>query len=165
MPLTDEQRERKREMDHAYYQSHKETYYARAKAWKDSHRGQLRATARARYAADLDKYRAKAARWNKIVREDPERNRLHIQQNVDAQRLRDTGISSVEYSRMFVDQGGVCSICGDPPGRRQLSADHDHVTGRPRKLLCDSCNIGLGRFREDPALLLSAHLYLITAER
>jgi hypothetical protein len=47
------------------------------------------------------------------------------------------------YEHYVQLNGGVeaCGICGKPPrpGRR-LDRDHDHKTGRPRGLLCWSCN-------------------------
>ena len=38
--------------------------------------------------------------------------------------------------------------------------DHDHVTGKGREWICDSCNTGLGRFKDDVKLLQEAIDYL-----
>ena len=38
--------------------------------------------------------------------------------------------------------------------------DHCHETGATRGILCPSCNQGLGKFREDAALLEAAARYL-----
>lgn len=38
--------------------------------------------------------------------------------------------------------------------------DHDHVTGEFRAYLCDSCNVGLGKFNDDPDMLKRAIAYL-----
>jgi hypothetical protein len=38
--------------------------------------------------------------------------------------------------------------------------DHNHGTGEFRGFLCDSCNTGLGKFRDDPDLLARAIEYL-----
>jgi hypothetical protein len=50
-----------------------------------------------------------------------------------------------------------CGICG-APGPEHL--DHDHATGKIRKLLCQRCNQGLGLFRDEPYLLQVAALYV-----
>jgi hypothetical protein len=61
---------------------------------------------------------------------------------------------------MLAENDNRCAICGAPPGEKRLAIDHSHATGRVRSLLCISCNNGLGRFKDDPALLRSAADYL-----
>lgn len=83
-------------------------------------------------------------------------------------RKRLYGITSEEYDAMFAEQKGACPICEatDMPtdkrtGRKKpLEVDHDHKTGRVRKLLCPTCNNGLGCFKDDLALLHNAIAYL-----
>jgi hypothetical protein len=41
-----------------------------------------------------------------------------------------------------------------------LVRDHDHITGKAREWICDSCNTGLGRFKDDIVLLQRAIEYL-----
>lgn len=41
-----------------------------------------------------------------------------------------------------------------------LVKDHNHVTGKGREWICDSCNTGLGRFKDDIKLLQSVIDYL-----
>jgi hypothetical protein len=55
----------------------------------------------------------------------------------------------------------TCDLCGQPfkPGRDK-TLDHNHETGEPRGVLCTSCNQGLGRFHDSPALLEKAAAYL-----
>jgi hypothetical protein len=73
------------------------------------------------------------------------------------------GITIADYDARLRAQGGGCAICGktkaDGSGKR-LAVDHDHATGAFRGLLCSSCNIGLGRFKDDPARLSAAISYL-----
>jgi len=57
-------------------------------------------------------------------------------------------------------QSGRCAICGDPPGKRGLHLDHDHLTGIVRGLLCHRCNFGIGLFRDSEELLMRAITYL-----
>lgn len=67
------------------------------------------------------------------------------------------GLTPAEYEQMFAAQGGACAICGThPAAKRRLCVDHSHKTGKPRALLCDPCNAGLGAFRDSPELLRKA---------
>lgn len=86
-------------------------------------------------------------------------------------RQRVFGLTTEQYERMVEAQAGLCAICMLPEtartnggeGVRQLSVDHDHRTGRVRKLLCNRCNTAIGSLGDDPQLALGAHLYLLTA--
>ena len=73
------------------------------------------------------------------------------------------GITQIDYDRMLLDQDGCCAICGSPsPGRgnKYFSVDHDHVTNKVRQLLCDPCNNGLGRFKDNLEVMRKAIAYL-----
>lgn len=75
--------------------------------------------------------------------------------------LKRYGLTHEAYESMLLAQGGVCAICGGmSPGGRRLAVDHDHVTGVVRALLCGTCNTGLGSYKDDPALLRAAAVYL-----
>lgn len=77
--------------------------------------------------------------------------------------LRQYGITPAEYNRMFLAQDGLCAICSRPEeGSKNLSVDHDHVTGVVRGLLCAKCNQGIGLLREDPAIMRGAIQYITT---
>lgn len=70
------------------------------------------------------------------------------------------------YEAKLAEQDGKCHLCGavpDPNGIRaasKLHADHDHITNLPRDLLCGRCNVGIGMFRDDPALMRAAAEYI-----
>jgi hypothetical protein len=73
------------------------------------------------------------------------------------------GISDADYNQIWAAQGSKCAICGKVEplrGRSFHPVDHDHSTGRVRGILCQACNVGLGSFRDDPALLFLAIEYL-----
>ena len=72
------------------------------------------------------------------------------------------GITAEEYEQLFDAQGRVCAICGDPysKGNGRLHVDHDHVTGKIRGILCQACNVTLGKMRDSPTLLRLAADYL-----
>lgn len=72
------------------------------------------------------------------------------------------GISQAEWNALLEKQNYGCAICGrtTETGRRNLSVDHDHVTGRVRGILCQNCNAGIGHFRDDVDLVRTAVQYL-----
>lgn len=71
------------------------------------------------------------------------------------------GMSLEEYDEKLKAQDGVCAICGGlcKSGKR-LAVDHNHTTGKIRDLLCGNCNGGLGKFLDNPELLIKAADYL-----
>lgn len=74
------------------------------------------------------------------------------------------GIHPQRFEELLEEQGGVCAICrGECAMNPRLSVDHDHDSGLIRGLLCNRCNIGLGRFREQPELLRRAAEYIEAA--
>lgn len=71
------------------------------------------------------------------------------------------GITAEEYQQKLDAQDGLCAICNGPQvSDKALAVDHNHETGAVRDLLCNSCNGGLGLFKDSPALLDRAAEYL-----
>lgn len=73
-------------------------------------------------------------------------------------RLKKYGMTPQQHQAILEEQKGLCRICKETLGRVHI--DHDHKTGAVRGLLCHKCNVGLGHFRDDPALLREAAIYL-----
>lgn len=69
------------------------------------------------------------------------------------------GLTVSDFENMMANQNGRCAIC-KKQDKRRLCLDHCHKTGRPRMLLCNSCNVGLGAFKDTPELLIAATNYL-----
>jgi len=69
------------------------------------------------------------------------------------------GLSLEKYENLLEIQAGVCAICAQKDNRR-LSVDHCHETGAIRGLLCNGCNLGLGKFKDSVESLRSAIAYL-----
>lgn len=84
---------------------------------------------------------------------DPDRARDYRYQSV-------YGITLEQYDAILETQGGVCYICGAPPGKMRLHVDHDHVKMVVRGLLCWSCNGHLIGRRRDPTVFERAAEYL-----
>lgn len=60
-----------------------------------------------------------------------------------------------------------CPVCQKrtiPGLTSKVVLDHDHSNGKPRDWICDSCNTGLGRFKDDIELLQNAIDYLKNTE-
>lgn len=72
---------------------------------------------------------------------------------------RTYGRTPEEIDAMFAAQRGLCGICEQRLVRKP-HIDHDHATGLVRSLLCDTCNRGLGQFKDSPALLRVAADYI-----
>jgi hypothetical protein len=85
-----------------------------------------------------------------------------------ANYARKFGLESGGYDRLFNEQGGRCALC-DQPGRKayeragdlpRLFVDHDHLTGRLRGLLCNSCNHAIPTAWDDPVFRARALAYI-----
>ena len=72
------------------------------------------------------------------------------------------GITESQYNEMLASQNNRCAICETPADKqdRLMAVDHCHKTGVIRGLLCNSCNLGIGSFRDNPRLLQGAISYL-----
>jgi len=102
---------------------------------------------------DKEKERAKRKKWY-----NNNRGKAH-----GGHLKRKFNLSYEDYQKMFEAQDGKCAICGtgNPGGRYDhFSVDHDHKTGKVRKLLCTACNHGIGNFKDSPDLLRRAIEYL-----
>lgn len=105
------------------------------------------------------------------AREAQRRHRLaHPEKSAEYTAKWKYGITSEEYDRLFVEQGGLCAVCRQPETARdrlgrvraRLSVDHNHKTGAVRGLLCHHCNAALGHVNDDIELLRALMAYLET---
>ena|SRR3990167_348052 len=71
------------------------------------------------------------------------------------------GINDTEYLHLLEMQSGKCAICRnecDP--KRRLDVDHNHITGHVRGLLCHSCNIAIGKLRDNNDIARRLYVYI-----
>lgn len=66
-------------------------------------------------------------------------------------------IAEKDLDALIANQKGFCYICGKED---RLCIDHNHSTGKVRKLLCNRCNMVLGNVEESEVLLLKMIMYL-----
>lgn len=80
--------------------------------------------------------------------------------------LRAYGTTLEEYNKKLIAQNGLCAICGNTETRcikgkiSRLCQDHDHLSGKPREILCSACNSILGAAKDDIKNLEKAIQYL-----
>ena len=112
-----------------------------------AHRKERNARLRLRYATDPE-YRAGVL----LAGKDRERD-------YRKEALAKYGLTIEQYEEMLKRQGGGCFICGEV-SEKNLCVDHSHATRMVRGLLCLTCNLGLGHFRDDRRLTHAATHYL-----
>ena len=92
------------------------------------------------------------------------KNKLKKEKHWDANRnaflKRHFGIDQKEYENILEKQDFKCAICLKSKSSKNLDIDHCHTTGKVRGLLCRSCNMGLGYYKDNPELLEKAADYL-----
>jgi hypothetical protein len=76
------------------------------------------------------------------------------------------GITLAQFEWLLEKQGHKCCICFKllPSSGHSCHVDHDHKLGTVRGVLCNCCNVGLGRARENPQILKNAIYYLSRSE-
>lgn len=103
------------------------------------------------------------------LRDEKPRSHCKVCMNKDdrARQIKKYGITPDEYAAMLTSQGGVCAICANSETsedyrgkRRELAIDHCHTTDKVRGLLCYTCNIGLGYFKDNIEMMEMGIEYL-----
>jgi hypothetical protein len=72
------------------------------------------------------------------------------------------GLTPEGKVEMLTSQGNRCACCGsDSPNHKQgWVVDHCHTSGRVRGILCQPCNLTLGKVRESVEHLQALIAYL-----
>jgi hypothetical protein len=145
--LSRRERRRKRYAEDPEYRART---LASNRAYNAAHKDALNARRRERRATDPDyRERCRAGRRG-------ERGRRAT--------LKLYGLSLEDYNALLLRQNGACAIC-ERKSDRTLCVDHCHSTRVVRGLLCRTCNLGLGYFRDEAALFRKAIAYLRRAQR
>lgn len=140
---------------------------ARSKKWRLDNLERAREVARNNRKNNPEPYRARAKAWylaNKSAAlAASAARRKNKPKQVKSEKLKASfGITLEQYEAIAAEQNHACAICGTPQAeqRRKMAVDHDHLTGRVRRLLCVNCNLGLGNFKDNPSILTEALKYL-----
>jgi hypothetical protein len=151
------------------YKDHEKALEAHRRSYAKNIEKQ-RERSRVKSAKDVVSGRSKE-RQRKWRAKDPEKTHLTDKQYRDGhlemiskcnrkQALRRAGWTFETYETAYIAQEGLCDICRQPV-EGSMCADHEHVTPpKPRGLLCNSCNLALGQFKDSPIIIEAAAAYL-----
>jgi len=80
----------------------------------------------------------------------------------DRTMFRKYGITLEQFDALREKQNYCCALCNarESENKQGLVVDHCHTSGDVRELLCTTCNVGLGMFKDNPKLLLKAVDYI-----
>ncbi len=76
------------------------------------------------------------------------------------------GIDLELFEFILQEQGNCCRICKRKESEvpfnngQPWQVDHNHSTNKFRGIICTECNLGLGKFKDNAATLISAATYL-----
>jgi uncharacterized protein YpuA (DUF1002 family) len=115
---------------------------------------------RKRYAEKADQIKQYQKKYKA---ENPDRKKQT--QNKTHLKMR-YGLTPHDKQKMLDEQNNCCAICGvEFVDAKATHVDHNHDTNKVRGILCRSCNIGLGHFKDSTEFLLEAIEYLKKYER
>jgi hypothetical protein len=113
---------------------------------------------------NLKKYNDIKRRYRKNNKEKikiyMEKTRIQRRKKVIYQKYK---LTWEKYLEILNNQNNLCPICGkslELTGR-DTCVDHCHATNNIRGVLCNNCNAGLGKFKDNPHFLNNAITYLI----
>jgi hypothetical protein len=130
----------------------REKKLSRLKQWREDNPEKREAQKKRHYLKNKDRIDQKAKDWYSNNKERYYGNAI----------LRKYGITLDEYNALRQEQDYKCAICGDHENEvgKKMFVDHNHDTGKIRKLLCTKCNVGIGMLKDSAEVLLKAAQYL-----
>ena len=77
-------------------------------------------------------------------------------------RFTQYGLTKEDFVSLLETQNYKCAVCEDGLSLEGKSThiDHNHKTGEVRGILCPSCNLGIGKLKDNPDILDAAAAYL-----
>lgn len=140
MQTIEQKRLNKRLIDQRHYILHGEKIRARTKRRMKKDR-----------ELNPEKDREKCKEWRKVNKKWMHNYNL----------MRTYGISAQQKIDLLNKQGNQCAIClSDDPKGINWHVDHCHETKKIRGILCASCNLLLGKAKDNPKILRNAAKYV-----
>lgn len=142
----------------------------RGRLYRQRHPARIRAAKRRHYREHKEAHKKKWQKWYLANGEKRrEYARLYYTTHKDEEHSRfrrwalqrKYGLTPAAFEQLLTSQGNRCAICRTPfKVRKEAHVDHEHGTRAVRGVLCGNCNLGMGNFKDNPALLLEALDYL-----
>jgi hypothetical protein len=113
---------------------------------------------RAKLPKNLEKNKIKSSIYRK---QNPEKFKLGVK--MSSYKKQGIKITKQEYKKLYDFYNGYCAICGEHNSsqKKDLSLDHCHNTKKIRGFLCDNCNTGIGKFKDNINIMLKAIEYIV----
>lgn len=108
-------------------------------------------------------------KWNKEYKRQYKKLRENHGTDLSLMKVcQERGITVEKYYQLLDEQDNKCAIClqeetckdSKNDRIRRLSIDHCHITKKARGLLCQGCNVAIGRFKDDINLMERAIEYV-----
>lgn len=138
------------------------------KEYRDKNREQINKKAREAYESNKEKRRERARQLYDLKKQKKQEYYINNKERILELRrkqkertknnhlIKRYGITIEQYDSMLKKQNNKCYICEtyvENTKKNRLHVDHDHTTGKVRKLLCMSCNSSLGLIKESEFIL------------
>lgn len=86
----------------------------------------------------------------------------HIKYVINKRLKKKYNLTYDDKLNLLYKQNNQCAICKTiNPGKKGWQIDHCHTTNEIRGILCSSCNLGLGLFKDNIKILWNAIKYLL----
>ena len=156
-------KEEKKAYHKAYYEAHKEEMKKSSSNSYYANRDENIRKRKEHYLQHREENLEKRKQYyrenkNKINTYNKEYNKLHKRAAKNTKLKLYYGITIEHYETMYSAQDGKCATC--QTYYPSLVVDHDHKTGKVRKLLCSKCNLALGYVNDNPEILKNMIEYL-----
>ena len=126
----------------------------------------IRQSKKKHWAENKEKYKLANKKYRAANKEKvKETNRIWWRANKQRIAAAKYGLTLEQYQILVEESQGFCPICNvaldfEKKGSAQACIDHNHKTGEVRKLICNRCNLLLGKAEDSPVLLRKAADYL-----
>lgn len=162
-----EVKENKKEYDKLYYENNKDRLDDYRSDWRlQNKENKKEYDKKYREENKERKKEYRKAYWQIKGKEINEKRKLSpIYKNISKGYTlkKNYNITLDDYNKMLLEQDGKCWTCSkdvEEERNKVLCVDHDHLTGKVRKLLCNKCNIAIGLLKEDTKIIENVLNYI-----